>query len=579
MIVYGGREEKVDPLGRLAEIRRLADAIDAAELSEHDAVVELLIAWGALESAAADALSPEADLESPLLRRFREGARSAGHLFRLSAQRRRSEHRLWLDRFRGALFEIGASSLPLALTERIPEGYAYYALYPESYLEAAARFFQAAGPRRAVCIGVRSIGASLSAVVAAGLEASGCSVQTHTVRPRGHPFERVLSLSAPMKAGLAAARGAHYLVIDEGPGLSGSSMTCVAQALSDLGIDDDRIVFFPSWEPDPQRFRSAAARERWERHRKYTVPFDLRLLASSPDRPLRDLSAGRWRALFYRAASAYPPVQPQHERRKYLSLHSAPSEARPLLLKFAGLGRYGRLRQSRAERLAEAGFIPEGVGLRRGFLRMSFVQGTPCSRGEIDRPLLEAMSRYLAFLAQTFPAAPSRSFDEVLEMIRVNVVEGIGEEWGGPLGRLERFRARFETARPIGVDGRMLPHEWLRTGAGFLKTDAVDHHDDHFFPGCQDVAWDVAGAAVEWGLTRPEEEALIDRYQSLANDPGLRGRLPFYKIAYLSYRLGYAQLAAEALEPAPDAGRFKTLLAAYRDRLQQELQGLPSISV
>lgn len=42
----------------------------------------------------------------------------------------------------------------------------------------------------------------------------------------------------------------------------------------------------------------------------------------------------------------------------------------------------------------------------------------------------------------------------------------------------------------------------------------------------------------------------------------------FYKVAY---RLGYATLAAEALGPAPDAARFKSLSRRYRAALHGEL--------
>ncbi|MBI3803670.1 MAG: hypothetical protein HY282_07890 [Nitrospirae bacterium] len=576
MIVYGGREERIDPADRLGRLQAQVDRLNVG-LETHDPVVALLIEWGVLESAVADALSPEIDIESPLLKRFREGARCVGHLFRLSLQRRSREVPLWIDRFCGILSEIAASPLPPRVVARTPEGYAYYALYPESYLEAATRFFQEAGPRKAVCIGLRSIGASLSAVVAAALEGEGCPVQVHTVRPRGHPFDRRLRLSSALEADLRRPSGAHYLIVDEGPGLSGSSITCVAQRLSELGIAEERIAFFPSWEPDPSRFRSKEARARWERHRKYTVPFNLRFLDLSPNRPLRDLSAGRWRSLFYQTESEYPAVHPQHERRKYLASTPERPGERPLFLKFVGLGRYGTSRRSRAERLAAAGFAPEPLDLQRGFLSTPFIQGSPLSKGEIDSDLLQTMARYLAYLSQTFPVSQCRSFDEIIEMVRVNVGEGLGERWTEAVGRLEPFRTCFETARPIAVDGRMLPHEWLRTGSGYIKTDGVDHHDDHFFPGCQDIAWDIAGAAIEFGLTGGEETLLIDRYQSLMDDAALRTRLPFYKIVYLSYRLGYTHLASETLGPDPDGARFKRWVVHYGILLQQELQRLSLI--
>ena len=54
----------------------------------------------------------------------------------------------------------------------------------------------------------------------------------------------------------------------------------------------------------------------------------------------------------------------------------------------------------------------------------------------------------------------------------------------------------------VAIDGRMLPHEWLETRMAIVKADALDHHDDHFFPGCQDIAWDIAGASVEWRRSR-----------------------------------------------------------------------------
>ena len=42
-------------------------------------------------------------------------------------------------------------------------------------------------------------------------------------------------------------------------------------------------------------------------------------------------------------------------------------------------------------------------------------------------------------------------------------------------------RSLIEDAPAYELDGRMLPHEWIETSSGFLKTDAVDHFDDHFF--------------------------------------------------------------------------------------------------
>jgi hypothetical protein len=42
-----------------------------------------------------------------------------------------------------------------------------------------------------------------------------------------------------------------------------------------------------------------------------------------------------------------------------------------------------------------------------------------------------------------------------------------------------------------------------------MKTDALDHAFGHDLVGCQDVAWDLAGAAVEFDLGSDERETLV----------------------------------------------------------------------
>jgi hypothetical protein len=113
---------------------------------------------------------------------------------------------------------------------RLPEGYAFYAVYPKLYAQAAR-----SAPRRMQVIGIRSIGTSLAAVVAA---ACGGPVPI-TVRPRGHPFDRRVTLPRidPRR---------HFAVVDEGPGLSGSSFISVAEALLEQGVPLSRIHLFPS---------------------------------------------------------------------------------------------------------------------------------------------------------------------------------------------------------------------------------------------------------------------------------------------------------------------------------------------
>ena len=504
MIVYREQKRQV----RMADaLRRIAGAADP---------VERLIETGEVAAGVADALSPEFDSDLPPL------------------------HAL--------------PGLPETVTISVPEGFAYYALYPEMYRLAARAFQRERRPGHVAVIGIRSIGATLGTVVADELAAAGCEVHRWTVRPRGHPFERRLAIAPDLDARWRALCGDDFAVVDEGPGMSGSSFAAVAEHLSGLGIPDERIALFPSWQADAAAFVSETARRRWPRHRKYVVPFeDLHLFDGA-----RDLSGGEWRAAVYDCEADYPPAQPRHERRKYLR--------GAVLWRFAGLGRYGRETLERARSLAEAGFAPTVEGLDCGFLGTRWIAGRPVARREPDPVLLETMARYLAFLHREFPRP--RASAGLEEMIRVNVEEGLGAAWAAQLGDLEE-----PDGPACAVDNRMFPHEWLATAAGYVKTDATDHHDDHFYPGPRDIAWDLAAAIVEFAWTSAQAECLIARYAALSGDREIRRRRPFYRLAWLAFRLGYADMAAAALGAAPDAARFRERRAWYAALLREEIAG------
>jgi len=96
-----------------------------------------------------------------------------------------------------------------------------------------------------------------------------------------------------------------------------------------------------------------------------------------------------------------------------------------------------------------------------------------------------------------------------------------------------------------------------------VKTDGVDHHDDHYFPGRQDAAWDVAGTIVEFGLDEPAARAFVEACRSRTGDVGLDERLPFYRAAYLAYRLGYCTFAERSVESPEDRTRFAALRDGY----------------
>lgn len=535
-------------------------AVLIAAVQDQSTVQETLIAYGEFEAAVADALSPERDTNDEELVVMRRAAVALGRWF--EASRRGEKCSALHEWFTQAFAEVRELRLPRTVRTSVPEGYAFYGLYPESYSKAARQFVKREHPESVCVIGIRSIGASLSAAVAGALLAAGVRVHPYTVRPHGHPFDRELRVSEGLRADWQRlAKSSHFAVVDEGPGLSGSSFLSVARALNEAGIATDRIVLFPSWEADSGAFVSERAREAWPRYRKYCAEIEPPL----PQVPLEDWSAGAWRNAMPAELRAELPSQPQHEARKYRT-----GDGR--LFKFAGLGRFGRDKLRTAELLHEGGFSPRARGFDQGYLEYEFVPGRPATKGCLDAKFVQKMADYLAFRARKWPFTPrSCAFDDLLEMIATNAAEALGPQAAECENRLRRVRREFEDRPAIQVDGRMMPHEWIATSEGWLKTDAVDHCRDHFYPGYADPAWDLAGAIVEFQMNADERHHLLHRYTAMSRDKVSPAILDFYEIAYLAFRAGYTSLAAKATSGTPDRDLFGAMQLAYSCFLEQAL--------
>jgi hypothetical protein len=77
----------------------------------------------------------------------------------------------------------------------------------------------------------------------------------------------------------------------------------------------------------------------------------------------------------------------------------------------------------------------------------------------------------------------------------------------------------------------------------------------------------VAGTSVEFGLDAAAEADLVAACAAALADPVLAKRVPFYRAAYLAFRLGYATLGASSLASGEDARRFEALRTRYREAL------------
>ncbi len=217
------------------------------------------------------------------------------------------------------------------------------------------------------------------------------------------------------------------------------------------------------------------------------------------------------------------------------------------------------------------GFAPRYFGNRRGFGEYELVPGKMLELRDRSAELLERMAEYLAFRFSDFVSDSSQS-PEIEKMLRWNWQLEFGEE-------LSDAESRLRTDRVVVCDGRMMPHEWLRTDSGeLLKLDAGIHGDNHFFPGPCDIAWDVAGAIVEWELQGEARERFVREYEARSGD-AIAGRLAPYLLAYTIFRMGWSKMAALAMQGEYDEALLTRDYQRYRGlalRLRQ--QGRPQAS-
>jgi hypothetical protein len=245
----------------------------------------------------------------------------------------------------------------------------------------------------------------------------------------------------------------------------------------------------------------------------------------------------------------WPASWVQFERRKFLL-----QEGR-VIAKFEGLGHFGRETLDRASLLAEKKFGPPVGSLGDGYAGYKRLRGRPANASELNAALLDRIAEYLAFRVGAFPV--DRCAADVAKMASCN----LEEEFGGNV-----CAPRPAINSPIIADGRMLPHEWIQTARGWIKTDGANHGDDHFFPGPTDIAWDLAGAIIEWELSQDAIQYLLRRYEWLTGDAAGK-RLPAWTAAYAIFRMAYCKMAAQALEGTPEQARLHMEYRRYRSRV------------
>jgi hypothetical protein len=236
----------------------------------------------------------------------------------------------------------------------------------------------------------------------------------------------------------------------------------------------------------------------------------------------------------------------------------------------------------RSQMLAEHGWGPSAKSAGNGFTEFPFLNpgatakpealtrgaqsppavGFPVLRpSKIDSAAILQAAQYCGFRARHFQTEV-RNQTGLEHMARINLERALHIDLPGDF--------QLPVERAVIADARMMSHEWILGNRKLLKCDASSHGDGHFFPGPTDIAWDLAGVIVEWGLDQDQSRFFLDEYRRTTRDSAALRLIP-YLIAYCAFRLGFTLSAAHSVANGADRQRFESDAQKYRSRLQNLL--------
>lgn len=407
-----------------------------------------------------------------------------------------------------------------------PEGFSYYGLHPLDFADLTWSLHGSLRPSLAI-IGVRSAGIALSAIVCAVLAAQGKDAQRTSVRPQGEPYHRKTLFTAAQSQWIQSRleQEADFLVVDEGPGFSGSTFLSVARALQDAGVPASRVLLLGS-RPFQNRTETNEDNE-WNQYKLHSIAYGRNI----PHDAGEYFGNGFWREKLYSQRAQWPACWTEVERSKHLT-----SDSRHLL-KFEGFGRFGERCREQAMLLAAEGFSPAVLSLEQGWACYELVDGRPLDRGHKNPQLLSRLADYCAFRVRNFPAAFS-DLEALKNMLENNLELQLG---------MKASMGEIPLERLVLPDCRMLPHEWLLTAEGkVLKCDVVGHAEGHELPGPVDIAWDLAATIIDWDLSPEETEFFLEKYRRQSSDDP-DGRLPAYLLLYSVFRMAFCRMGATSM--------------------------------
>jgi hypothetical protein len=350
------------------------------------------------------------------------------------------------------------------------------------------------------------------------------------------------------------SRRADFFVVDEGPGMSGSSFLSVGDALLAAGVPRSSISFLCSRHAEPSSLTARNAAQRWPAFRKYcTFP-----TSHLPKQADVFVAGGIWRAHVYGDQQQWPASWLQMERLKFFS------KSGDRVFKFEGYGRFGHEVHERSVLIAKAGFGPMPLRFEEGFSVYPRLRGKVLSSSDIAPGILQRMADYCGYRARVMHTALPTNV-QLDTMMRFNVKEEFGVELSAG--------TELRVSKPVIADGRMAPHKWIDSDGALMKVDSAIHGDDHFFPGPTDIAWDLAGAIIEWDLNSDSADYLLDCYYRSSGDDASE-RISGYLLAYSIFRTAYCKMASASMQGSEEEARLLSEYYRYRSQAQRCLKSL-----
>jgi hypothetical protein len=378
--------------------------------------------------------------------------------------------------------------------------------------------------------------------VTAVLDAAEIQCRRYTVRPYGHPFDRQVALAERFGA------DDRVLVVDEGPGLSGSSFFSVGRALTANGVSAGRQVYLCAHSQPPGKMARPEISAFWEHAQRYVassfecafgpagsllenVELELEGRFDAPVRQVEDLSQGRWRAL---AAGESPERLPSYAAFERPKLLAELEDGRRVLLKF-----YGQvLRMDPVTCAVDWSDAAAARQIASGDARATRVHGY-VARLWLDGELLT-------------PAAKTPS---LLERLALFLAE---RPWHCTRGSGNAADCCY------AMTGSLAPQEWLRLPSGrVVKLPETLAGFDHTAIDSEPLGWDLAAALIEWQLSEGEAEQLLAFFRARSGiDIELRDVLP-HAARYARFQLEKARFCANQAGPGEESRRLELEAVRY----------------